>query len=142
MAPRKEARARLPLTPAQQARVAEAARQRDRRQRRRRWVWMGVIGLAVLGVAYVGAFPVRTYLTQQSATAQAEAELSELNDEVAGLRSEIEGLQTEEEIERRAREDFNLVYPGEEPFALLPPAPDPIPVPEGWPYDRLFSTGG
>ena len=139
MAPRKEARTRQVLSPAQQERVAESRRQAERQHRRRRLTWMGVIGLAVLGVAYVGAFPVRTYLTQQSATAQAEDELTELNDEVAGLRDEIEGLQTQEEIERRAREDYNLVYPGEEPFALLPAAPDPVPIPEGWPYDRLFS---
>src|SRR5215217_4590866 len=141
MAPRKEQRARQPLTPAQQAKREAAARADEARRRRRRLVSMGLIGLAVLAVAYVGAFPVRTYLTQQSSTAQAEAELSRLNDEVASLNQEIEGLQTDEEIERRAREDYNLVYPGEEPFALLPAAPDPVPVPTGWPYDQLLSVG-
>jgi cell division protein FtsB len=142
VAPRKETRARQALTPAQQAKRTEYLRREESHRRRRRAAWMSVIAIAVLAVLYMGAFPVRSYLSQQTATAQAESELSELNDEVAALNEEIDGLQTPEEIERRAREDYNLVYPGEEPFALLPEAPDPIPVPEGWPYDRLFSASG
>ncbi|MCB1016067.1 MAG: septum formation initiator family protein [Acidimicrobiales bacterium] len=147
MAPRKEIRAR------QQAKADAARRARpggrapvedppaadDRPPRRRRLFWMGVVAAAVAGVAFLGAFPARTYFRQQSATARAESELDALDTEIAELQGQIDGLQTDEEIEARAREDYHMTRPGEEVVTLLPAAPAPVAVPSGWPYSRLFA---
>jgi hypothetical protein len=47
-------------------------------------------------------------------------------------------LQEDAEIERLAREQYNLVMPGEEAYAMLPAAPPPPPPvpPEPEPEDR------
>lgn len=110
-----------------------------RRRRRRRLFWMGLIAVAVAGIAFLGAFPARTYFRQQTATARAESDLNALDTEIEALQGQIDDLQTDAEIERRAQQDFQMTRPGEEVVTLLPPAPEPIAVPSGWPYSRLFA---
>ena len=79
------------------------------------------LALAVLvGLAVV---PVRTWLSQKDKTQQAEAEISRIEQDVATLERQLEQLQTDAEIERRARGDFDLVYPGEESYRILPSEP-------------------
>ena len=147
MAPRKEARARQEAGgrrrggAGDRASVAEApAARSDPARRRRRLFWMGVVGVAVVGVGFLGAFPARTYFRQQSATARAESELSGLDGEIDTLQSQIDDLQTDEAIEEQAREEYHLTRPGEEAVTLLPAAPAPVEVPAGWPYSRLFAA--
>jgi cell division protein FtsB len=50
----------------------------------------------------------------------ARADLARVESEVAELRADLELLQTDAEIERLAREDFDLVYPGEESYRIVP----------------------
>ena len=146
MAPRKEARARQRSTAQpkggspSKARGATAPRSAKPMQRRRHLFWKGVVGLAVLGVAFLGAFPARTYLRQQHSTDRAEAELSALDSEISTLQTEIDRLQTDDEVEARAREEYHMARPGEEAVALLPPVPAPVTIPSGWPYSRLFAA--
>ena len=81
------------------------------------------LSLAVLvGLAVV---PVRTWLSQKEKTQQAEAEISRIEQDIATLERQLEQLQTNAEIERRARRDFDLVYPGEESYRILPSEPGP-----------------
>lgn len=146
MAPRKEARARRQTATQRKAGgpspTSGAATPRSAKpvQRRRHLFWTGVVGLAVLGVAFLGAFPARTYLRQQHSTDRAEAELSTLDAEISTLQTEIDRLQTDGEVEARAREEYHMTRPGEEAVALLPPVPAPVTVPSGWPYSRLFAA--
>ena len=49
-----------------------------------------------------------------------------------GLR--IDALNTDEEIERRARSEYNLIRPDEEAYAVLPPPRSEYPVPGIWPF--------
>ncbi len=81
------------------------------------------LSLAVLvGLAVV---PVRTWLSQKEKTRQAEAEISRIDQDIASLERQLGELQTDAEIERRARQDFDLVYPGEESYRILPSEPEP-----------------
>jgi cell division protein FtsB len=82
-------------------------------------------------------FPTRSYLAQRAAIARAEEQLSVLSQENDRLEDRIDALNSPEEIERMAREDFELVMPGEQPYVVLP-APEPaVPLPRGWPFSGL-----
>ena len=72
-------------------------------------------GLAVL--------PARTWLTQRQSMADARTELEQVEADVADLSRQLEELQTDDEIERMAREHFDLVYPGEESYRIVPADP-------------------
>ena len=92
-----------------------------------------LVGLVVLvGVLFVGVFPTRTYLAQRGDLADTERRLEVLASQNRELAERAARLNTDAEIERLAREQYNLVRPGEEAFAILPapsrrPAPRPAP---------------
>ena len=90
-----------------------------------------------VAVGYIMFVPARNYVEQQAATDEAEAQLAALDAEVAELEQRRVELQDPEQIEQVARERFNLGYPGEEVFAVLPAPPPPLPIPAGWPFDVL-----
>ena len=95
-------------------------------------------GAAVLGVLAVGVFPTQTYLEQRSDTAEAQERLAVLRDQNAAYEARIERLQTTEEIERLAREQYNLVFPGEEAYAVLPAPLPPLELPSVWPFGPML----
>lgn len=77
-----------------------------------------VLSLAVLvGLA---AVPVRTWLSQRDQTQETEARIAEVEQDISSLEHQLQQLETDAEIERRARQDFDLVYPGEESYRILP----------------------
>ncbi len=71
-----------------------------------------LVGLAIV--------PVRTWLAQQRKMDDARAQLAQIDADVADLERQLDRLQTDDEIERRARQDFDLVFPGEESYRILP----------------------
>ena len=71
-----------------------------------------LVGLAIV--------PVRTWLAQQRKMDEARTQLAQIDAEVADLERQLAQLQTDDEIERRARQDFDLVFPGEESYRILP----------------------
>ena len=90
----------------------------------RRVMWP-VLVVVVLVVLVVFVFPTRTYLAQRAATADARSELAHLRAENAALEERARLLRTDGEIERLARERYNLVRPGERAYIVLPrPEPD------------------
>ena len=97
-------------------------------------------GAALLGVLAVAVFPTSTYLDQRADTAEAQERLEVLRDQNAAYEARIERLQTVEEIERLAREQYNLVFPGEEAYGLLPAPPTPPAVPDAWPFEGLHDA--
>jgi len=66
--------------------------------------------------------PVRNWLDQRDEIAELEARLAEAQASNEALQSDIELLRTDAEIERIARRDLGLVYPGEEAYAIDLPA--------------------
>jgi cell division protein FtsB len=74
-----------------------------------------------VGVLFAGVFPTRTYLAQRASISHAEKQLQVLGEQNADLEKRAKELQTDAEIERLAREQYNLVKPGEEAYAVLPP---------------------
>ena len=93
----------------------------------RRLLWP-LVGGAVLVVLLVGGvFPTRTYLHQRDAIAAEEAKVAVLSAENEKLAAKVDRLHTDAEIERLAREQYNLVRPGEEAYAILPGPQDARP---------------
>jgi cell division protein FtsB len=97
----------------------------------RRLPWaLFALSVAFAGIMLLTVFPARTYLAQRRDVAAAERRLEVLSKENAQLAQRVEQLHTDEEIERIARDQYNLVLPGEEAYAILPaPRPDPPPRP-------------
>jgi cell division protein FtsL len=97
---------------------------------RPRWwriVRIGVYVTATVVVVLVLAvfvFPTRTYLEQRKQMASAATEVHVLDEQNSQLAAEATKLQSTAEIEALARQQYHLVRPGEQAFAILP-APTP-----------------
>lgn len=96
-------------------------------------------GAAVFGVLAVAVFPTSTYLDQRADTSEAEQRLAVLRAQNAAYDERIERLQTVEEIERLAREQYNLVFPGEEAYAVLPAPLPELDLPTVWPFGPMLA---
>jgi cell division protein FtsB len=83
-----------------------------------------VASLVLVGILFAFVFPTRTWLQQRSKAAAAQSELSLLRDQTAKLERQAKKLRSDQEVERVAREKFNLVMPGEQAWAVVP-APTP-----------------
>lgn len=93
-----------------------------------------------VGGLLVGVFPTRALLDQRAAIADADARLAAVDARNEELEARVEALGTEAEIERIAREQYNLVFPGEEAYGLLPAPPTPPAVPDAWPFGDLHDA--
>jgi cell division protein FtsB len=102
---------------------------------------LGVVGggACVVGLLAVGVFPTRTFLDQRADTRESEQRLSVLRDQNEALTERMDRLTTNEEIERLAREQYNLVFPGEEAYVLLPAPLPPLELPAVWPFGPLVA---
>lgn len=86
-----------------------------------------VLALAVVVLAGLAVLPARTWWTQRQSLNQSRAELAQVEQEVADLKARQELLLTDAEVERIARQDYDLVYPGEESYRLVPAEAVPAP---------------
>ena len=94
----------------------------------RRAVWPVLVTVVLVGFLFVAVFPTRAWVSQQRAIGDAEERLDVLDEQNGLLEERIAALHDDEEIERLAREQYNLVRPGEEAYAVLPPAPTDTPA--------------
>jgi cell division protein FtsB len=76
------------------------------------------------GIMLLAVFPARTYLAQRNNIDAAEQRLEILSKQNKQLGERAARLHTDAEIERLAREQYSLVKPGEEAYAILP-GPEP-----------------
>jgi cell division protein FtsB len=85
----------------------------------RRVIWIA-LPFVVLATLFLAIFPTRSLLDQRSRKAKATKVLTTLEQHNTKLDDEVRQLHTDAEIERLAREQYNLVKPGEEAYAILP----------------------
>ncbi|NNF53826.1 MAG: hypothetical protein HKN03_05215 [Acidimicrobiales bacterium] len=71
-------------------------------------------------IAALAVLPARTWWTQRQALNAAQEHRAELLNQRAQLDSQLGKLQTDAEVERLARANYDLVFPGEESFRILP----------------------
>jgi cell division protein FtsL len=79
-----------------------------------------VASVLVVGFLFLAVFPTRTYLAQRRDLAAAQHRVEVLNNENARLAARAQQLHSDAEIERIARQQYNLVKPGEKAYAILP----------------------
>jgi cell division protein FtsB len=94
--------------------------------------WLCVAVVALVGALFTAGFPARALLAQRHERQQVARQVHDLvvRNRALGERSRV--LQTDAEIERLARSQYGLARPGEEVFAVLPPAGKP-PAPAATP---------
>lgn len=93
----------------------------------KRAVWPFVGSVLLVAVLFVAIFPTRTYLAQRQRLEQTEERLALLAEQNAAMARRVDELHTDEEIERLAREQYQMARPGEEAYAMLPPPVAPSP---------------
>ncbi len=82
----------------------------------------GVLGVSLVVIGALAILPARTWMDQRAQRRAVEEQLQTTNAEVEQLSAVLALLRTDAEIERRARENFDLVFPGEESYRILPKA--------------------
>ena len=92
--------------------------------------WLLVGGLALVGLLFIAVFPARTYLQQRHQRQQVLAQIKSTDAKNKALEQRIRTLNTDAEVERLARAQYNLVRPGEEAYAILPTRQPPPPPPQ------------
>jgi cell division protein FtsB len=108
-----------------------------KQRRRRRALWILLTSVTVVGLLFIGVYPMRTYFSQRASLQRAQRQMDVLRTENDKLAQQAERLNTDSEIERIAREQYNFVGPGEQAFAILPAPPAPIQLPPVWPFTGL-----
>jgi cell division protein FtsB len=117
--------------------VGRPAPERPRNRRLVRTLGLAGGGACVLGLLAVFVFPTRTFLDQRSSTDDAQHRLDVLREQNEVMQQRLGELDDPAEIERLAREQYNLVLPGEEAYAVLPAPLPPLDLPTIWPFGSL-----
>ena len=86
-----------------------------------KFVARALLGVVILAVFVFGVFPTGSYVDQRNELDRAVDELEALERENENLESRVERLESDEEIERVARNEFDMVLPNEESYLILPP---------------------
>jgi len=82
---------------------------------------ISVVSLVLVAMLFLFVFPTRSYLAQQRQVRTARHSVAVLRAQNAQLAREAKRLQTPAEIERLARSQFNMVFPGEQAYNVVPP---------------------
>jgi cell division protein FtsB len=101
----------------------------EQRRRRRLLVRVALAGMGVVALLFVVVFPARTLLAQRQQTDKPRKTLELLQEQSRKLEEESRRLQNDAEVERMAREQYGFVYPGEQPFVVVPPPTTTPPAP-------------
>ena len=88
---------------------------------------VGIVGggTGVVVALAVGVFPTRAFLDQRDQLSDAERRLAVLREQNESMDDQLERLSTPEEVERLAREEYNLVRPARRPTPCFPPRSPP-----------------
>jgi cell division protein FtsB len=106
------------------------------RRRGRRIIYPVMACVLFAGVLFVAVFPTQTYLEQREEAARRREQLEEIQQRNAELEARAEALEDDEAIELLAREEWGLVLPGEESYAVVG-LDGEVDVPAAWPFERL-----
>jgi cell division protein FtsB len=81
---------------------------------------LAIASLVLIGALFLFVFPTTAVLDQRSKLSDAKERLSVLKEQTRRLAEESKRLESDGEIERIARDRFNMVKPGEQAWAVVP----------------------
>jgi cell division protein FtsB len=82
---------------------------------------IAVASLVLVAMMFLFVFPTSSYLAQKRQVRSARQSVAVLRAQNEQLAREAKRLQTPGEIERLARSQFNMVFPGEQAYNVVPP---------------------
>lgn len=92
-----------------------------------------VLGAAAAAVILVTSFPLSVLLSQHRQLSAEAAQLSTLQHQNSLLAEQSQQLNTNAEVKRLARQNYQLVLPGQALYDILPPAGTTTPTAQGAP---------
>ncbi len=96
-------------------------RRQQRAERRKRYRPHGAAIVILLVALFVsGMYPARQLVAKHNRIDSLKADSKRLDAEIAELRARRDALQTDAEVERLARQDLNMIRPGETAYAVVP----------------------
>jgi cell division protein FtsB len=81
---------------------------------------LAIATLVLIGALFLFVFPTTAVLDQRGKLSDAKERLSVLKEQTRKLADESKRLESDSEIERIARDRFNMVKPGEQAWAVVP----------------------
>jgi cell division protein FtsB len=114
-------------------------------RRRRRSRWRGVFFVALLvslGLVASGVLPLQQYFEREIQVTDAQDRLDAIEAENGTISSDVDALQSDQEIERVAREQYGFVRPGEVGYVVIVPDGSNIETQPPSPVDIETSSPG
>ena len=100
-----------------------------------RWLAVVVVAVVSAGAALLlGVVPFQGWLEQRDRNAALRVEVEAVEAGNRAYEDRMDALDTDEEIERLAREEYGLVRPDEEAYAIQPAPASDAEVPGIWPF--------
>jgi len=100
----------------------------------RRLGYVSIIAVSLLSLMLLGIIPVQEWFEVRDTKNDLLLELSEIEELNESYRVSIDALKTDDEIERIARSEYNLVKPHEEAYYVIPISSEDIEIPGIWPF--------
>lgn len=128
--------ARMPRTTHSVERAAvEGAAARPSRTGRQKLLLSALVTAVVLvGLLFVGPFPVRAWWAQRSRTHALQHQIDVVEQANGRLEARSKHLKDPATVARLARQNYGMVSEGERSYALLPPPKVPVTLPPVWPF--------
>jgi len=100
----------------------------------RRLGYASIIAISLLSLMLLGVIPIQEWFEVRDTKNELLLELAEMEELNESYRVSIDALKTDDEIERIARSEYNLVKPHEEAYYVIPISSEDIEIPGIWPF--------
>ena len=101
----------------------------------RRLGYLSIIAVSLLSLMLLGIIPVQEWFEVRDVRDELLVELAKVEKLNDSYRVSIDALKTDEEIERIARSEYNLIKPHEEAYYVVPVSTDEMNIPGIWPFN-------
>ena len=100
----------------------------------RRLGYLSIIAASLFSLMLLGVIPIQEWFEVRDTKNELLVELAEIEELNKSYRVSIDALKTDQEIERIARSEYNLVKPHEEAYYVVPVSSKDIEIPGIWPF--------
>ncbi len=102
----------------------------------RRLGYFSIVAISLFSLMLLGVIPVQEWFEVRDTKDELLVELAKVEELNKSYRVSIDALNTDEEIERIARSEYNLVKPHEEAYYVVPLSAEDVKIPGIWPFNK------